>query len=103
MRLFGLFALVWIILSGANDARAQAFLCTEAVAGQLSEQAGVQCECKFFHASAMAGTPAGYRWDCGILRPRVRRFTVVPPVAYTPFLFYPSIAVTPSVPRPAVR
>ena len=34
-------------------------------------QADVQCECRFFQASAMAGTPEGYRWDCGILRPRL--------------------------------
>ena len=39
-------------------------------AGQLSVQANVQCACRWFAASALHGTPAGYRWDCGILRAR---------------------------------
>ena len=45
--------------------------CRAAIAGQLSVQADVQCECRFFTESRLAGTPAGYRWDCGILRPRL--------------------------------
>ncbi len=45
--------------------------CGVAIAGQLSVQANVQCECRFFTDSRLAGTPAGYRWDCGILRPRL--------------------------------
>ena len=44
--------------------------CTTEVAGSLSCQANVACECKYFHASAAHGTPAGYRWDCGIRRPK---------------------------------
>jgi hypothetical protein len=55
---------------GPIVARAQTFNCTEATAGQLSCQAGTARECHWFHASAMEGTPAGWRWDCGILRPR---------------------------------
>ena len=55
--------------SAVPGAAAQAFLCTEATAGQLSCQAGTACECRFAQASAMDGTPAGWRWDCGILRP----------------------------------
>jgi|SRR5690606_20052413 hypothetical protein len=51
-------------------AEAQSFACGESTAGQLSCQAGVACECRWFPASAMEGTPAGWRWDCGILRPR---------------------------------
>jgi hypothetical protein len=45
--------------------------CRAAIAGELSLQADVQCECRFFAASRLAGTPAGYHWDCGILRPRL--------------------------------
>jgi hypothetical protein len=45
--------------------------CRAAIAGQLSVQADVQCECRLFSESRLAGTPAGYRWDCGILRPRL--------------------------------
>jgi hypothetical protein len=44
--------------------------CSAIIAGQLSVQAEVQCECRFFTESFLAGTPADYRWDCGILRPR---------------------------------
>lgn len=44
--------------------------CSLEVAGSLSCQANVACECKYFHASAAHGTPAGYRWDCGIRRPK---------------------------------
>lgn len=52
----------------AQDGPAPA--CTAATAGQLTRQAGVRCACRHFRASALAGTPAGYRWDCGILRAR---------------------------------
>lgn len=58
------------VLLHAPGAAAQAFLCTEATAGQLSCQAGVACECRYAQASAMDGTPAAWRWDCGILRAR---------------------------------
>ena len=44
--------------------------CTAEVAGGLSCQANVACRCQYFHASAAHGTPAGYRWDCGIKRPK---------------------------------
>ena len=48
----------------------QTFACAASTAGQLSVQANVQCACRLFAASALRGTPAGYRWDCGILRAR---------------------------------
>ena len=54
----------------AIPANAQTFLCTPEVAGQLSCQASRQCECRFFTENKMKGTPAGYRWDCNILRGR---------------------------------
>lgn len=44
--------------------------CTAQRAGQRSCQVSVLCECRYFPASAMEGTRAGYRWDCGTLRPR---------------------------------
>jgi hypothetical protein len=43
--------------------------CTSKTAGQVSCQANRMCECKHYNASLMAGTPEGYRWDCGITRP----------------------------------
>ena len=45
--------------------------CSAATAGQLSRQVTVQCACRFFGESRLAGTPAGYRWDCGILQARM--------------------------------
>jgi hypothetical protein len=49
---------------------AQTFACAAGTAGQLSVQGNVQCECRWFPASRLRGTPAGHRWDCGILRAR---------------------------------
>jgi hypothetical protein len=45
--------------------------CQAATAGQLGSQAGVRCACRQFPASALAGTAAGHRWDCGLLRARL--------------------------------
>ena len=94
-RMAALAAVIMVVASGSNGLRAQVFQCTEAVAGQLSEQAGVRCECRFFHASAMAHTPAGYRWDCGILRSRVQ-----PPVFQALHSYYPFFPLHPSVTSP---
>jgi hypothetical protein len=47
--------------------------CNAAAAGQLSQQVSVQCACRLFPESRLAGTPAGYRWDCGILRARLNQ------------------------------
>ncbi len=69
MRLL-LTSLCFMLSLAPPQAAAQSFACTQATAGQLSCQAGTACECTWFHASAMEGTPAGWRWDCGILRPR---------------------------------
>ena len=90
-RWIGMALLAAVTMGTVGEAQAQAFQCTQAVAGQLSEQAGVQCECRFFHASAMAGTPAGYRWDCGILRPRVRTPVVLHPYPFTPIYILPPV------------
>jgi hypothetical protein len=54
----------------ASPGRAQTFVCLAETAGQLSVQGNVQCECRWFGASRLRGTPAGHRWDCGILRAR---------------------------------
>ena len=59
-------------------------VCSAATAGQLSQQVTVQCACRFFGASRLAGTPAGYRWDCGILQARMNH---EPPVDLNPYLY----------------
>jgi hypothetical protein len=63
-------ALLGAAAIGPSAVGSQTFACTESTAGQLSVQATVQCECRLFPASDLHGTPAGYRWDCGILRAR---------------------------------
>jgi hypothetical protein len=63
-------ALVAAAAVSGSPGRAQTFACSPETAGQLSVQAYVQCECRWFVASGLSGTPAGYRWDCGILRAR---------------------------------
>ncbi len=69
--------------AGARAADAEPARCEAATAGQLSLQAGVRCACRLFPASALAGTPAGHRWDCGILRARLNEA----PVDLNPYLY----------------
>ena len=66
LALSALLSLTIVAPAGAEDIPE----CSAVTAGQLSVQTDVQCECRFFTESFLAGTPAGYRWDCGILRPR---------------------------------
>lgn len=58
-----------------QDAMAQeqaAPMCAPETWGQLACIGGVSCECRNKQASAMTGDPGGFRWDCGINRPRCR-------------------------------
>ena len=59
----------WTILPAAAE-EAVIPRCTSEVAGSLSCQVNVACECRYYHASVAHGTPSGYRWDCGIRRPK---------------------------------
>src|SRR5690606_3833890 len=69
-----------------------AFVCAADTAGQLSVQADVQCACRFFPASEMRGTPAGYRWDCGILRARTNH-EVPESAAPSPYPLPPALSL----------
>ena len=64
--------------------KAEILVCSAALAGQLSRQVTVQCACRYFVASRLAGTPAGYRWDCGILQARLNPEV---PVDLNPYLY----------------
>ena len=77
-------ALLGAAAAGPSPAGAQTFACTASTAGQLSVQADVQCACRSFAASALHGTPAGYRWDCGILRARTNQEV---PATANPYLY----------------
>jgi hypothetical protein len=59
-----------LVTLSAGAAKAEVPACTAGTAGQLSVQGNVQCACRFYRASPAAGTAAGHRWDCGILRAR---------------------------------
>jgi hypothetical protein len=69
LRLAALAALLAAAPGHAQDAGIPP--CEAATVGQLSSQAGVRCACRQFPASALAGTPGGPRWDCGLLRARL--------------------------------
>ncbi len=60
---------ILISFSAQADDKGGIAQCTSKNVGELSCQAGKSCECKFFRASAMAGTPDRFSWDCGINRP----------------------------------
>jgi hypothetical protein len=71
--------------------------CSAAIAGQLSRQVTVQCVCRYFVASDLAGTPAGYRWDCGILQARLNAEV---PVDLSPYLYPLPEALSLELPLP---
>jgi hypothetical protein len=51
--------------AGAQDAPR----CTGESLGQASCFSNRLCECIYDRGGAITGTPPGYRWDCGNLRP----------------------------------
>ncbi|MCL6608641.1 MAG: hypothetical protein K6T74_11170, partial [Geminicoccaceae bacterium] len=63
-------ALALPLLAAAVPATAQQPpACRPETAGIVTCMAGRLCACRFERAGRMTGTPAGWRWDCGILRP----------------------------------
>ena len=66
--------LLGLIISGgsqAHDPGAQdAPSCNRMALGQAACFANIRCECIYDRGGAITGTPEGYRWDCGILKPR---------------------------------
>jgi hypothetical protein len=70
------------VLGLVSVARGQAPACGPETAGQLSEQAGVRCECVESAGGSITGQPSGYRWDCGILRGRMNQLVPATPNAY---------------------
>ena len=77
--------------------KAEIPVCSAALAGQLSRQVTVQCACRYFVASRLAGTPAGYRWDCGILQARLNGEV---PVDLNPYLYPLPEALSLELPLP---
>lgn len=44
--------------------------CSANRAGTQACVAGTLCDCRYDRGGALSGQPPGWRWDCGILRPR---------------------------------
>jgi hypothetical protein len=51
-------------------ARAQEPACGADTVGLVACVAGKLCACRFARGGAATGLPDGFRWDCGVLRPR---------------------------------
>jgi hypothetical protein len=71
-----------VVLGLATAARGQTPACGPETAGQLSDQAGVRCECVAVAGGSITGVASGYRWDCGILRGRMNQLIPATPNAY---------------------
>jgi hypothetical protein len=71
-----------VVLGVVSAARGQAPACGPETAGQLSEQAGVRCECVAAAGGGITGETSGYRWDCGILRGRMNQLVPATSNAY---------------------
>lgn len=67
-----------LVLAALPSAAAAAPACNRPGLGTVACQEGRLCECIFDRGGAMTGIPAGFRWDCGILRPRCGDAAVPP-------------------------
>jgi hypothetical protein len=70
------------VLGLVSVTRSQVPACGPETAGQLSEQAGVRCECVAVAGGSITGEASGYKWDCGILRSRMNQLVPATPNAY---------------------
>ncbi len=57
-------------LTVVTGARAQEVQCSAQTAGRLLCQQSRLCQCEYFAGGALDDVSAGYRWDCGLFRPR---------------------------------
>lgn len=57
------------LIHGLSARAADAPSCNREALGQASCFSPKLCTCIYDRGGAITGTPAGYRWDCGTLRP----------------------------------
>jgi len=57
---------------------AEALTCAREALGKVSCFTPKLCKCIYDRGGAITGTPAGYRWDCGNLRPNCGEDTNLP-------------------------
>jgi hypothetical protein len=71
-----------MVLGFVSVAHGQTPACGQETVGQLSDQAGVRCECVAVRGGGITGAAGGYAWDCGILRGRMNQLVPPTPNAY---------------------
>ena len=81
MRLFTLLLLTMFLSLGAAPLGAQAPSCTADTAGEVACMAEKLCRCHFERGGSMSVVPAGWRWDCGTLRPSCHRPPTLAPAS----------------------
>jgi hypothetical protein len=69
-----LYALAFAAPAGAGGEP----VCNRANLGQTACFTAKLCECAFDRGGLVSGTPPGYQWDCGILRPSCGEAANVP-------------------------
>jgi hypothetical protein len=111
MRLLTLLLLTAFLSLAAASLRAQAPSCAPENADEVACIADKLCRCRFERGGSMSVVPAGWRWDCGALRPYCHRPPALPPrtralggvVIDTPWrLERPPRPPTPELPLPVV-
>src|SRR3712207_3442269 len=70
IRAFGLFLSFAVAVVPWAGPAAQAPACDAQAEGTVACVAGRLCGCRFGRGSPATGLADGFRWDCGILRPR---------------------------------
>ena len=65
-------------MMSVSMADAQPPLCNTATLGTTACLASKMCVCTYERGGVATGVPAGYRWDCGILRPGCGSFLDLP-------------------------
>ena len=76
--------LALMAMLAAVPLRAQAPACAPEVAGLVSCIAERLCRCGFERGGSMSAVPAGWRWDCGTLRPYCHRPPTLAPADEVP-------------------
>lgn len=61
--------------------------CAPALEGMVACFADKLCKCNYERSNAMTERPAGFRWDCGIMRPACGTVPAGPPAAEAPPIF----------------
>lgn len=81
MRLLTLLLLTACLSLAAAPLGAQAPSCAPETSGEVACIAEKLCRCRFERGGSLSVVPAGWRWDCGTLRPYCHRPPVLAPAS----------------------